>query len=226
MAAVPVHVTCIDIYNNNIVSIQKGQNEMGVIQSINNSAFFESATHNDLLRVLVSEIRSIDLARGVNAATRAKMESGPLKRSPSQIRLFSVPDGPLGIAVSSEPEASALGLIILEVDDFMHFMPGDVIASVNGVLLHQLSPELAVNIFSESKQRQLTVIRVMDTNNNAEKSESISDCGGGVAGFGDRGEDQRHRHFEEEEYFQTIAIARNGPYHQYIKKMKNKFHGP
>lgn len=205
----PVAMTCIDVYNNNIISIQKGSHEMGILRNINATKVTENTTPNDLLNVLISEIHSIDIDRSLQEERRQSMGKNPLMKAPSQIRIFSVPDGPLGISVSSTPQDSVKGLKITDVDDLTYFAPGDTIASVNGVLLRELTPEFAVNILSESKDRHLTIIRQPVT---ISDKVSLSDC-----------EPDDLENSSLAGYQEGALQTRCGPYHYYIKKMQSKF---
>lgn len=184
---------------------------MGTLININESNVFENATQNDLIQVLLSEIRSIDLDRSLQAGPRKQLELNPLRKSPAQLRLFAVPDGSLGISVSSSPEDSARGLQVIDVDDFTYFAPGDVISSVNGIVLSKLSPEFAVNILLQSNNRNLCVIRDMgDACNDMPQASCESST------------------FQDKCATEGTSSARMiptkiGPYNTFINKMKCKF---
>lgn len=181
---------------------------MGIVTSINQSKVMQNAAPNDLLQVLVSEIRSIDLNRSLLDSTRKRIEKKSLQKFPSQLRIFAVPDGPLGISVSSSPQDSLLGLKIIDVDEFTYFAPGDIIASVNGVLLKELSPDFAVGIFTESTSRQLTIVR--DSNAFCGASSSLR-------------EKSNQDTLPAEAGQEGIHFTKTGPYHPFIKKMQWKF---
>ena len=205
-------ITSIDIYNNNIVSVTKGKNEMGILANINDFQVVEDATQNDLLQVLLSEIHSINVDCNVGSDTKKQLELKPLQKSAYQVRMFAVPNGPLGISVASTPHDSSLGLKIIDVDDFVYFAPGDIIASVNGVLLHKLTPEFAVSIFSKSTERHLTVVRGFDVNEDDTAWPA---------------ENERNNLTHTKERYisgpDAHFLIRNSPYYSFIKKMRTKF---
>lgn len=215
-------VTSIDIYNNNIVSVTKGKTEMGVLANVNDFQIVEDATQNDLLQVLLSEIRSIDVNCTVGCETKKRLDLQPLQKYAYQVRMFTVPNGTLGISVAPAPQEAELGLKIIDVDDFVHFAPGDIIASVNGVLLHKLTPEFAVNIFSQSRDRHLTVIRGFEFNNNDETATRPP--AGERTDRGDHNTEQPSSSCGAED--PVFLPRRSGSYHSFIQKMRTKLRDP
>lgn len=159
-------ITCIDLFGNNIVSVQKGTCEVGRLVNINDIAVFNDVTQKDILHLLMSRVRSIDLD---HSPTR----KGDLSRSLFQIRIFAVPNGPLGISVSSSLD----GLVIIDSKSLLYFMPGDIITAVNDMNLRCVSAELAVHMFSESSDRHLTVLRKLSEGerDSSSKNEETND---------------------------------------------------
>jgi hypothetical protein len=157
--AVSCMVTCIDVFDSNVVSIMRGICETGKLKNANDCAISEDIANNDLLNLFLSEIRSIDIDPNIHAANY-------LQRARAQVRLFEVPDGPLGITVSEVPQSNGGivgGLMVLEVENMTYFSPGDVISGINGVSVRNLTPELAVAMLSQTKNRKLIVVRTHDS---------------------------------------------------------------
>jgi hypothetical protein len=173
-------VTCIDVFDNNVVSIMRGLCETGKLKNANDCAISEDIANNDLMNLFLSEIRSIDVDPYIHAANR-------MQRARAQVRLFDVPDGPLGITVSEVNRGNGGvlgGLMVLEVENMTYFSPGDVISAINGVSVRNLAPELAVAMLSQTKNRKLIVVRAhdsmnVDVNNNdsVPKDESSDQVG-------------------------------------------------
>lgn len=161
--AVASRVTCIDVFDNNVVSIMRGVCETGRLRNANDCAISDDIANNDLINLFLNEIRAVDLDPNVRAANR-------LQRARAQVRLFDVPDGPLGITVSevSRNDGSiAAGLRVLEVENLVYFSPGDIISAINGVSMRNLRPELAVAMLTQTKNRKLIVVRTNDPSDDA-----------------------------------------------------------
>ena len=219
-------VTSIDVFSNQVVCITRGVSEIGRVVSVNNCDVTEHGEASSFVHLFQSEISNVELDQKLSL-------SEPLERSGSQIRLFDVPDGSLGIEVSAEigNGSGIVGLRVLAVDKLEYFLPGDVITCVNGISLSKLDEKLALEILSTTKTRRISVIRKMECiKENKDSPQWIHESNAEGVNITETEETQEDELLMSKSFFfGRSKLLQDSPvsvYIDYFKKMQIKFSNP